>query len=350
MVTRRVSIFTVMIALAGLAVSCGSQGTETKPPVIEIVGAGATFPYPLYKSWIQDYENANKDVRISYEAVGSGEGVKRFLRQEVDFGASDAAMSDEEMAQVDRGVKLIPATAGMVVLAYNLKGLTGVLKLPREVYVAIFSGEIKRWDDPAIKKANPGLNLPALDIIPVVRADGSGTTYAFTNHLGAVSKTWRDKGPGVGKVVRWPSHSMSARWNEGVAGRIKITDGSIGYVEYGYAQRAALAMAALENKAGKFIEPSPGCGQATLANTQQDMPENRRMFFPDPPGEGSYPIVTYSWILMYGTYPDQKKADALKDFVKLGVMQGQKFSENLGFCTLPTHVRALGVRDIDTIK
>ncbi|NTU48052.1 MAG: phosphate ABC transporter substrate-binding protein PstS, partial [Syntrophobacteraceae bacterium] len=324
--------------------------TQTQPRDVEIIGAGATFPYPLYKNWIQVYQNAHAKVGVSYEAVGSGEGVRRFLKQEVDFGASDAAMSDEEMAQVDRGVRLIPATAGIIVVAYNLKGVNGVLKLPREVYVGIFSGEIRKWDDARIKKANPGSNPPARDIILVTRADGSGTTYAFTNHLSAVNKSWRDQGPGVGKVVKWPANSMAARGNEGVAGRIKITDGAVGYVEYGYAQRAGLAMAALENKSGNFIEPSPGRGQATLTNTQNEMPENRRMFFPDPPGEDSYPIVTYSWILLYGTYPNQKKAEALKDFVKWGITDGQKFSEGLGFCSLPDHIRQLGAEDIEKIK
>jgi phosphate transport system substrate-binding protein len=339
-----------MIILLGVVISCGQPASETKSPKIRINGAGATFPYPLYKNWIQDYQNAHRDVGILYDPVGSGEGVRRFLNQEVDFGASDAAMSDEEMAKVERRVKLIPATAGIVVLAYNLKGVNGVLKLPREVYVAIFAGDIKKWDDPRIKQANPELNLPSLDIIPVTRADGSGTTYAFTNHLSAISKDWRDRGPGVGKVVRWPAHTMSARRNEGVAGRIKITDGAIGYVEYSYAKLGGLAMAALENKAGKFIEPSPKFGQATLTNTQNDMPENLRMFFPDPPGENSYPIVTYSWILLYGNYSDQKKARLVKDFVKWGLTEGQKDSEDLGFCSLPPQIRELGLKALDGIQ
>jgi phosphate transport system substrate-binding protein len=350
MLAKRLSAILIMITVLGLMVSCSQQAAKTQPRPIKIIGAGATFPYPLYRNWVQDYQDAHSEVGIVYEAVGSGEGVKRFLKQEVDFGASDAAMSDEEIAKVDRGVKLIPATAGLIVLAYNLKGVNGVLKLPREVYVAIFTGEIRRWDDPGIKQANPELNLPTLNIIPVTRTDSSGTTYAFTNHLSAISKTWRERGPGVGKVVQWPVNSMSARWNEGVAGRISITHGAIGYVEFGYAKRAGLAMAALQNKAGTFVEPSPARGQATLTNTQHDMPENRRMFFPDPPGESSYPIVTYSWILLYGTYQDQQKAEALKDFVKWGITEGQKFSDKLGFCSLPARIRELGVKGIDEIK
>jgi len=340
----------IMVMVLGLVLACGRPATEARPPKLKIAGAGATFPYPLYKEWLQDYNKAHKELDISYDPVGSGEGIRRFVKQEIDFGASDAAMSDEEMGKVERKVKLIPATAGIVVLAYNLKGLNGVLKMPRAVYVGIFAGDIKRWDDPRIKEANPNLNLPSQIIIPVVRAEGSGTTYAFTNHLSAASKEWRDRGPGVGKVVRWPAHAMHARLNEGVAGRVKITDGAIGYMELGYAQAAGLAMAELENKAGKFVAPSQAVGQATLTTTQKDMPANLRMFFPDPPGEDSYPMVTYSWLLLYGSYPDQKKAKALKDFVKWGITDGQKFSEGLGFISLPPTIQELGVKAIDGIQ
>ncbi len=346
---RRISTV-VMIMVLGLVLGCGQQATEKKPTKMKISGAGATFPYPLYKEWLQDYNKAHKDLNITYNPVGSGEGIRLFVKQEVDFGASDAAMSDAEMAKVDRKVKLIPATAGTVVLAYNLKGLNGVLKLPRDVYVAIFAGDIKKWNDPRIKQANPGLNLPDIDIIPVVRADGSGTTYAFTNHLSAISNEWRDRGPGTGKTVRWPAHAMSVRWNEGVAGRVKITDGAIGYMEYSYARHAGLAMAALQNKAGKFIAPSGTAGQATLTATANDMPANLRMFFPDPPGADSYPIVTYSWLLLYGSYPDEKKAKELKDFVKWAITAGQEYAERLGYISLPPHIRELGEKALGEIK
>jgi phosphate transport system substrate-binding protein len=346
---RRISTV-IMIMVLGLVLGCGQSAPEKKPTKMKITGAGATFPYPLYKEWVQDYNKAHKDLDITYNPVGSGEGVRLFVKQEVDFGASDAAMSDAEMAKVDRQVKLIPATAGTVVLAYNLKGLNGVLKLPRDVYVAIFAGNIKKWHDPRIKQANPGLNLPDIDIIPVVRADGSGTTYAFTNHLSAISNEWRDRGPGTGKSVNWPSHAMAVRWNEGVAGRVKITDGAIGYMEYSYALHAGLAMAALQNKAGKFIAPSGTAGQATLTATANDMPANLRMFFPDPPGADSYPIVTYSWLLLYGSYPDEKKAKELKDFVKWGLTAGQEYAERIGYISLPPHIRELGEKALGEIK
>ena len=155
----------------------------------------------MYKKWIEEYGKTHEDVVVNYEAIGSGEGTRKFMNQEVDFGASDAALNDEQIANIERGVKLIPATAGIIVLAYNLKGLNGPLKLPRDVYVDIFSGEITSWNDPRIKQANPGLNLPSKGILLVARQDSSGTTFAFTNHLSAVSKEWRDPGPGVGKVI-----------------------------------------------------------------------------------------------------------------------------------------------------
>ncbi len=350
MIANRWTAALMVVLVSGLLASCQRQVKEAESPKIKISGAGATFPAPLYKIWIETYQKAHKDVAISYDAVGSGEGIKRFQNQEVDFGASDAAMSDEQMDKVARGVKLIPATAGTIVLLYNLKGLAGPLKLPREVYVDIFSGKIKMWNDPRITQANPGLNLPANAIILVTRLDSSGTTFAFTNHLSAISPTWRDQGPGVGTYVQWPVNSMTAKGNEGVAGRIKLTDGAIGYVEYGYAQRAGLPMAWLENKAGNFIEPTLDSGRDTLVNTQQDMPANLRMFSPDPPGKSSYPLVTYSWILLYGSYPDTEKGAVVKDFVKWGITDGQSYAESLGYCPLPDFIRGLATKAIAEIK
>jgi phosphate transport system substrate-binding protein len=350
MIANRWAAALMIVLVSGLIVSCERKVEETGPPKIKISGAGSTFAAPLYKQWIEEYQKAHKDVAINYDVVGSGEGIKRFLNQDVDFGASDAAISDEQMDKVARGAKLIPATAGAIVLLYNLKGFAGPLKLPREVYVGIFSGNIKMWNDPRITQANPGLSLPATAIILVTRLDSSGTTFAFTNHLGAISPTWRDRGPGVGTYVQWPRNSMTARGNEGVAGRIKITDGAIGYVEYGYAQRAGLPMAWLENQAGNFIQPSPSSGLDTLVNTQADMPPNLRMFFPDPPGKSSYPLVTYSWILLYGNYPDGKKGAVVKDFIKWGITDGQRYAESLGYCPLPDFIRGLSTKAIGEIK
>src|SRR5215510_13615123 len=214
----------------------GSPGRMT------LRGAGATFPAPLYDQWIGAFRKQNPDLVVTYDAVGSGEGQKRFLANAVDFGASDAALSDEQLAQARPGAQLVPVTAGMVVLAYNLPGVGGDLRLSREVCVGVFAGKILRWDDARIRADNPGLSLPHRTITMVVRQDGSGTTYAFAAHLAAVSAAWRD-GPGVGTSLNWPGNTMRACGHEGVAGRIKVSGGSIGYVEYHFAKRLGLRMA-----------------------------------------------------------------------------------------------------------
>ncbi|WP_348757890.1 phosphate ABC transporter substrate-binding protein PstS [Candidatus Methylocalor cossyra] len=303
-------------------------------------GAGATFPAPLYKKWIEVYGKQNPRVAITYEAVGSGEGIRRFLAEQVDFAGSDAALSDEQIAQVARGVRMIPVTAGLVVLAYNLPGLTGPLKLSREAYVDILAGRIRRWNDPRIQATNPHLTLPNLGITLVARLDSSGTTFALTNHLSAVSAEWRDRGPGAAKVVDWPGNAMRVPYNEGVASRIKLSEGSIGYVEYGFAKRLGLPMAWLQNKAGQFVEPNDDSGQEALSSHPAPWPENLRLFIPDPGGAGSYPIVTFTWLLLYGHYPDPERAAQLKRFVAWGLDSGQTYGRELGYIPLAPELAA----------
>jgi phosphate transport system substrate-binding protein len=352
--TARQMVVLAVIALAVCLVcpvepaQAGTASKTVPPGTMHINGAGATFPAPLYKKWIEEYQKRRPEVLVSYDAVGSGEGVKEFMAGRVEFGASDAAMSDAQIAEVARGVQLVPAVAGSIVLAYNLEGLAGELKLTRDVYVDIFLGKIKSWDDLRIKRINPKLNLPKSDIALVVRQDSSGTTYAFTNHLSAISDEWRDRGPGVGTLVDWPGNAMAARGNEGVAGRVKLSKGSIGYVEYGIARRAGLSMAWLENKAGQFIEPHGGSGLATLLNTS--LPENLRVFFPDPDGQDSYPIVTYSWLLLYKQYDDAQKLAALKQFVRWCLTAGQESNESLGFVRLPPQIIARAMEALDKVR
>ena len=238
--------------------------------------------------------------------------------------------------------------AGSIILAYNLDGLGGDLKLSRDVYVDICLGKITTWDDPRLKAINPHVRLPHDTIALVVRQDSSGTTYAFTNHLSAMGAKWRDQGPGVGRVIAWPSHPMLAPGNEGVAGRIKNSKGAIGYVEYGFAQRAGLPMAWLENKAGQFIQPRGDSGTATLLKVE--MPENLRIFFPDPDGKDSYPIVTFSWLLLYKHYDDQPKAAALKQYIKWCLTEGQAFNDALGYIRLAPQVIARAMTAVDSIR
>jgi phosphate transport system substrate-binding protein len=339
--------FTVIAALAaalGAPAAMAQMGRTAPAQATETLlrGAGATLPAPLYKKWIEAYRKVEPATRIEYAEVGSGEGTKRFLAEMVDFGASDAALSDEQIAEAKHGVRLVPATAGMVVLAYNLPGIGGTLKLSRDVYVDIFAGKIRKWNDPRIKAINPDLVLPIRTINVVVRQDSSGTTFALTNHLNAASSEWRDRGPGVGRVIDWPGNAMVARGNEGVASRVKISEGALGYVEYSYAKRLGLATAALENKAGRYVTPSDRAGQTAIASNLKDIPPNLRIFLPDPEGPESYPIVTFSWLLLPERYAERSKADALKRFVIWALADGQAYSGDLGYIPLPGAVASLG--------
>jgi phosphate transport system substrate-binding protein len=346
-----VAVLSVVLAAHGQGT--GPQGTAPMATGGKVLlrGAGATFPAPLYKKWIETFVRQNPDVVIEYSDVGSGEGVRRFLANAVDFAASDGALSDEQLARVQPGARLVPATAGMVVLAYNLPELVGDLRLSRDVYVDILAGRILKWNDPRIRAINPDLALPNRNITVVARQDSSGTTFALTNHLSAISPAWRDHGPGIGYVVDWgAAKAMLARGNEGVASRIKISDGAIGYVEHGFARRLGLPTARLQNKAGHYVAPGDRGGQAALDNAVTEMPSNLRLFLPDPDGEGSYPIVSFSWLLLYAQYPDQQKSSALKRFVSWGLSHGQTSSPELGYIALPASVASLSRAAVERIQ
>ena len=296
-------------------------------------GAGASFPAPLYLTWFKEYSAANKNVQIDYQSVGSGSGVKAVIDRTVDFGASDAAMKPEEMAKVSGGVQLLPMTAGSIVLSFNLEGVTE-LKLTRKAYSDIFLGKIKTWNDPAISGANPGVKLPATPINVVVRADASGTSFVFSQHLSAISSEFA-KSPGTNTMPNWPVGTKS-KGNEGVTASIKTTPGAIGYVEYGYAKSQKMPMAVLENKAGAFVAATTASGQAALAAVK--MPDDLIAWVPDPEAKDAYPIVTYTWMIFYKQYPDKQKVDALQDFLKFALSEGQKESERLGYIPLPATV------------
>ncbi|MBE9225276.1 phosphate ABC transporter substrate-binding protein PstS [Phormidium sp. LEGE 05292] len=310
-----------------------------------LTGAGASFPAPLYQRWFSDFNKKNPSTQISYQSVGSGAGVQQLINGTVDFGASDVAMTDAEMAKVSRGVVLIPATAGSVVVGYNLPGVNS-LKLSRTTLPAIFLGEIKSWDDPRIAKDNPGVKLPKTPITVVYRADGSGTNAIFTEHLSAISPTWKSK-VGSGKSVSWPT-GQGAKGNEGVTAQIKQTPGAIGYIEYGYARSNKIPYASLQNKAGNFVAPTLENSRAALASIQ--LPSNLRAFAPDPSGGNSYPIVTYSWILAYKTYPDANKAKALKQALNYGLTTGQDVADDLGYIPLPPSVVSKSQAAVNSIK
>jgi phosphate transport system substrate-binding protein len=328
------------VAAVGLLVGAhGPAAGQTPGPSARVVlhGAGATFPALLYKKWITEFTSHNPDVVIEYKDVGSGEGVKRFLAQSVDFGASDGALTDEQLA---RGGRLVPATAGIVVLAYNVPGLGGDLKLSRDVYADVLLGKITKWNDPRIQATNPSLKLTARNIAVAARQDGSGTTFALSNHLSAISPAWRER-LGVGYMIDWGNRAMRARGNEGVAALIRIGEGTIGYVEYGFAKKLGLAMASLQNKAGQYVAPGDHSGQAALLGGVKQMPDNLRLYVPDPDGADAYPIVSLSWLLLYDRYADQQKSAALKRFVTWGLSSGQSYSAELGYIALPPEVTSL---------
>ncbi|MDD4913970.1 MAG: phosphate ABC transporter substrate-binding protein PstS [Methylococcales bacterium] len=337
--------FLAVICSAGRVESAFAQAVEP-----ELHGAGATFPAPLYQHWIKAYTAQYPDARISYAAVGSGEGIRGFLAEELDFAGSDAALSDEQMAEVSRGAILAPATAGIIVLAYHVKGLNGPLKLSRAVYTDIFAGKISRWNDARIQAINPGLKLPNENITIIARQDSSGTTFAFTSHLSAVSREWRDHGPGAGTMVGWPGVTMLARGNEGVASRIKVSEGSIGYLEYGFAKRLRLPLAWLENRAGRFVQPDEQSGMEMLSDSAQQMPENLRLMISDPDGENAYPILTLSWLLLYRHYPDPAKAAELRQFVSFGLTEGQRYSRELGYLPLPEAIVFRSLKALESIQ
>jgi phosphate transport system substrate-binding protein len=243
----------------------------------------------------------------------------------------------------------VPVTAGSVAVAYNLPDLSADLRLSREAYVGIFLGEIKNWNDPRIAKTNPGITLPNLTIVTVVRLDGSGTTFAFTKHLDAVNETWRSR-YGAATLIDWPGNAMRATGNEGVAGRIKQSVGSIGYVGYEFARRAGLRMAALENRTGAFVAPSRESAAAALAAvTDAQLPENLRVYIPDPAGGDSYPIVTLTWILLRGTYADAQKAARLREMFRWCLTDGQQYAADLGFVPLPPDIVKRSLAALDRV-
>ncbi len=360
--SRIASLFSVL-ALSFTLAACGGEGTDTvggdTPNATDVAasapldlggdvtlnGAGASFPRLLYERWFKDINARYPNLRVNYQSIGSGAGVKQFTGGTVDFGASDVAMKDEEIDKVERGVLLLPMTGGSVVFAYNLPGVEGI-KLPRAVYTDILLSKITKWNDPAIAAANPGVNLPDQNITVVYRSDGSGTTAVLTKHLSAVSPDWKS-GPGEGKTVSWPG-GIGAKGNEGVTAQIKQTPGSIGYVEYGYAKNNDVTMATLENKAGKFVEPSDEAASKALGAI--DLPENLRAFIEDPEGDEVYPIVTYTWLLAYKKYDNPATAKAIEAMVEYGLTEGQKASTELGYVPLPQNVVEKVAAAADTIS
>ncbi|GAB4378513.1 MAG: hypothetical protein Kow00121_30510 [Elainellaceae cyanobacterium] len=298
---------------------------------ITLSGAGASFPTLLYQRWFEDFNKENPNVQISYQAVGSGAGVEQFLAGTVDFGATDTPLTDEEKVQFQQtyGAEPIqvPMTGGSIVFAYNLEGVDN-LKLSRDAYCGIVSGDITNWNNPTIVATNQGVSLPDQPIQWVHRSDGSGTTALVTNHLAAACPNWT---AGFGKVVEWPT-GTGAKGNEGVTAQIQQAPGAIGYVEYAYADVNNLEMAAIENQAGNIVEPSPET--AARAFTGEDVPADFALLVSDPSAPDAYPIVGLTWMLFYSTYQEQAKAEAIKEIVTYGLTTGKQAAIDLGYIPL----------------
>ncbi|NEV64599.1 phosphate ABC transporter substrate-binding protein PstS [Thiorhodococcus minor] len=331
----------LLAALTLITLSGCEKAAENAPaassaePTMHISGAGSSFAAPMFNKWLEVYATDHPDLTLGYDSVGSGEGIDRFLAGTVDIGATDAPLRPDEADKVGGPYLQLPVTAGMIAIAYNLPGVSGPLNLPRDVYVDIFRGTLDRWDDPRLAAANPGVALPHKLIQVVARQDSSGTTFAFTNHLAGISDQW---GAGVGKLIDWPGGTMVARGNEGVAGRIKITEGSIGYVEAGFAQRLHLPLAWLENRAGGFVAPNAETGQRGLVSGSDAIPDDLAMTVTDPLGSRSYPIVTYSWALLRTGDGDEAKRRAVKELIGWVLTDGQAYADALWYVSLPSNV------------
>jgi len=318
-------------AASGAAVSAPEP---KKDEAVSLNGAGATFPFPLYSKWIAEYNKLNPNVKINYQSIGSGGGIRQVLANTVDFGATDAPMKEDESKQATSKIFHIPATIGAVVVAYNVPEVTSTLKLAPEVLVGIYAGKIRRWNDPKIKADNADAKLPAKDISVIYRTDGSGTTAVFTDYLAKISPEWKEK-VGTGKSVNWPT-GLGAKGNEGVTGQVKTTAYTIGYIERAYASQNKLPMAELKNKAGKFVAPS--IEAMSTAAAAVEMPDELFVSLADAEGDAAYPITGYSYLLVYENAKDPVKGEALAKFVWWGLHEGQKFSQGLDYAPIPGKV------------
>lgn len=309
---------------------------------LKINGAGATFPYPIYSKWFSEYQKTHANVEFNYQSIGSGGGIKQVLAQTVDFGATDAPMTDEELKMAKLPIRHIPTVLGAVTVAYNVKGIPAGLKIDGDSLANIFLGKITKWNDPAIAKLNPQFKLPAMDILVVRRSDGSGTTSVFSTFLTDVSPLWKDK-VGAGKNVNWPT-GIGAKGNEGVTAMISQTDGAIGYVELAYAINSKLTTASLKNKKGEFVAASVE-SISKAATSIKDVSGDLRISVINADGKGVYPISSFTWILL----PENTASTNLKEvrmFLEWALKEGQKFAPELHYAPLPKKMAEALVKTI----
>jgi phosphate transport system substrate-binding protein len=324
------------LLLTGCSGNSGGGGANDAGGAIRLNGMGATFPYPLYQKWMSEYGKLNANAKIDYNSQGSGAGIQGILKQTVDFGASDAPMSDNDLKSAPGEILHVPTVLGAVVITYNLQGVQQPLRFSPDVIADIFLGKIKKWDDARIKADNAGVNLPGTDITVVHRSDGSGTTAVFTDYLSKVSPEWKEK-VGTDKSPQWPV-GQGGKGNEGVTGQIKQQPNTIGYVELAYAKQNNLPVALIKNKSGNFVEPSLDAITAAAAESTASTPEDLRVSITDAGGASAYPISSYTYILVYKDQKDATKGKLLVDFLWWGIHDGEKFAKDLAYAPLPDDI------------
>jgi phosphate transport system substrate-binding protein len=333
-----------LASLGGVILLIGGAAAQN----IQINGAGATFPNPLYSKWFSEYNKLHPDIRINYQSVGSGAGIQQVIKQTVFFGATDGPMTEEQLQTAPGKILHFPTVLGAVVPVYNIPNLTAELKFSGPLLADIFLGKVTKWNDPAIAKLNAGVTLPATDITVAHRADGSGTTYIWVDYLSKVSPEWKTK-VGVNTSVKWPS-GVGGRGNEGVVSVVSQTPGAIGYVELIYALQTKTAYGAVQNMAGEFTKASVASVTAAAAAAAAQMPADFRVSITNAPGKGVYPISSFTWLLLYENAKDKAQAKTMVDFLKWALADGQKFAPELGYAPLPEAVVKLELAALAKVK
>ena len=336
------TLLVVWLLLGAAAIVAAQSGT------VLLNAAGATFPYPIYSKWFDVYHTAHPNTQINYQSIGSGGGIRQLQAGTVDFGASDGPMSDEQLAQSKFKILHFPTVLGADVPSYNIAGVSGELNFTQKALAGIFLGTITKWNDPELTKANPGVNLPSADIVVVHRSDGSGTTYIWTDFLSKVSDEWKNK-VGKGTSVNWPV-GLGGKGNEGVSGLVKQTPNAIGYIELVYAAQNGIAFGKVQNAAGKFIKADLASVTAAAAGAAKNMPDDFRVSITNAPGATSYPIASFTWLLIPAHIEDAAKRDTIKGFLKWMLTEGQKYNEGLTYAQLPKAVVEKELKAISLVQ
>ena len=315
---------------------------------VVVNGAGATFPYPIYSKWFAEYYKLHPDARINYQSIGSGGGIRQLLEGTVDFGATDAPMTDEQLSQAKTRVLHFPTVLGADVAIYNIPGVTQELNFTPEALAGIFFGKIKKWNDPEIKNANASVNLPDNDIVVVHRSDGSGTTYVWVDYLSKISPEWKSK-VGVNTSINWPV-GLGGKGNEGVSGLVQRTPYSLGYVELIYAVQNKIPYGRVRNAAGTFVKADLASVTAAASSAAKHMPSDFRVSITNAPGKDAYPIASFTWLLIPSKIPDPEKKKVITDFLNWMLTDGQKMVEALSYARLPAEVIAMETKAISQIQ